>query len=80
MNTKDSMDVTELSREQLVELKQNYLERLADEGTFAEVVGRDYDSPAYYDVAFADDIVPDDVIFHEYEHVSFVPDDFTANI
>lgn len=32
------MDVTELSREQLVELKQNYLCSLADSGDYSEVL------------------------------------------
>lgn len=70
------MDVRDLSREQLVELKQRYLTQLADEGTFAEVVGRDYDSPSYGDLADADEIVPDDVIYRQYEGVNFVKDDF----
>ena len=75
------MDVLELSREQLVELKQNYLEKLADEGSFAEVLDVDYDEPSYSDLANADEIVPDDVIFKNYEGVCFVNDDFfcTAN-
>jgi hypothetical protein len=46
------------------------------EGTFAEVMGVDYDAPSYGDLANADEIVPDDVIFREYEGVCFVPDDF----
>ena len=70
------MDVLELSREQLIELKQDYLEQLANEGTFAEVLDVDYDEPSYWDLANADDIVPDDVIFRQYEGVDFVTDDF----
>ena len=75
------MDVLELSREQLIELKQNYLTQLADEGTFAEVLDVDYNEPSYWDLANADEIVPDDVIFKNYEGVCFVNDDFfcTAN-
>ena len=76
------MDVLELSREQLIELKQNYLEQLADEGSFAEVLDVDYDEPSYLDLANADEIVPDCVIFKNYEDVCFVNDDFfcTANV
>lgn len=70
------MDVHDLSRDQLIELKQNYFTELVNEGTFAEVVGRDYDEPSWWDLANADDIVPDDVIFRNYEGIHFVNDDF----
>ena len=70
------MNVTELSREQLTELKCNYLEQLADDGSFAEVLDVDYNEPSYSDLANADEIVPDDVIFWNYEGVCFVSDDF----
>ena len=70
------MNVTELSRDQLIELKQNYLEQLADEGSYAEVLDVDYNEPSYSDLANADEIVPDCVIFKNYEGVCFVPDDF----
>lgn len=50
--------------------------KLADEGTFAEVMDVDYDAPSYGDLANADEIVPDDVIGREYEGVCFVEDDF----
>ena len=72
------MDVRDLSREQLAQLKGNYLCQLADEGIFAEITGRDYDAPSYYDMAFADEIVPDDVIFEHYEGFSFVEEDFSS--
>lgn len=70
------MSVTELSREQLTELKERYLLQLADEGSFAETLDVDYNHPSYWDIANASDIVPDDVIFENYGHISFVPDDF----
>ena len=75
------MNVLELSREQLTELKQNYLEQLANEGSYAEVLDVDYDEPSYWDLANADEIVPDDVIFRNYEGFCFENDDFfcTAN-
>lgn len=70
------MEVRELSREQLTELKCNYLCQLVNEDRFAEVMGVDYDAPSYWDLANANEIVPDDVVFEEYEGISFVPDDF----
>ena len=71
------MLVTELSREQLVELKERFLVLLADEGIFAEVVQRDYDAPSYDDMANADAIVPDEAVFRELEGVNFTSDDFS---
>ena len=73
------MLVTELSREQLVELKERYLVLLADEGFFAEVVQRDYDAPSYDDMANADAIVPDEAVFREFEGVNFTSDDFSTS-
>ena len=70
------MDVRELSREQLIELKQAYMARLADEGSFAEVMGVDYDEPSIGDLANADEIIPDDVVFREWEGTDFTSDDF----
>lgn len=70
------MDVRDLSREQLIQLKQAYLTDLANEGTFAEVVGRDYDEPSYGDLADADDIVPDEVVFRQWENTNFIEEDF----
>lgn len=76
------MDVRELSKDQMLELKQNYLTKLADEGSYAEVMNCDYNEPSYHDLANADEIVPDDVIFREYEGIHFVMDDFwcTASV
>lgn len=65
------MDVTELSREQLVELKQNYLCSLADSGDYSEVFDVNYIGVSYSDLLNADDIVPDDVIFDNYCGVIF---------
>lgn len=70
------MNVHDLTREYLVQLKERYLIELANEGTFAQVMNVDYDSPSYYDMIHADELVPDDVIFNEYEGVNFVEDDF----
>lgn len=70
------MNVHDLTREQISQLKANYLCRLADEGTFAEILGVDYDEPSWGDLANADTIVPDDVIFEEYADTFFVDEDF----
>ena len=70
------MDVRELTREQLVELKQNYMSELVNEGTFAEVMGRDYDEPSYGDLAEADELITDEFIFEYYAGTDFVNDDF----
>ena len=70
------MTIKDLSKDQLHELKERYLMKLADEGTFAEVMDVDYDAPSYEDLENADEIVPDVVIEREYEDVCFVEDDF----
>lgn len=77
-----TMTIKDLSKDQLHELKERYLMKLADDGTFAEVMDVDYNEPSYGDLANADEIVPDDVIEREYECVLFVEDDFfcAANI
>ena len=74
------MNVHELNREQLTELKQGYLTQLAESGEYAEIMGVDYDEPSWYDMANADAIVPDDVIFRNYDGVDFVPEDFVCSL
>ena len=73
-------DVTELSRAELIELKQNYMYELADCGEFAEVLNREYDEPAYADLADADEIISDKFIFEYYAGIGFVEDDFFCNL
>lgn len=70
------MDVRDLNREQLVHLKVMYMGQLADEGLFAEMFQVDYDEPSYSDLANADELVPDDVVFDHYEGCDFVEEDF----
>ena len=70
------MTIRELNREQLTKVKQRYLIQLADSGEFAEIVGRDYDEPSWDDLARADEIVPDDVVFRNYEGYFFIKEDF----
>ena len=74
------MELKDLSREQLIELKQGYLTELADEGCYAEVMGCDYNEPSYWDYANADEIVPDNLIFDKFEDIHFVPDDFFCTV
>ena len=68
--------VHDLCRECLMELKVVYMMELADNGTFSEVMGTMYGSPSCSDIANADELIPDDVIFEHYAGISFVPDDF----
>jgi hypothetical protein len=70
------MNVRELNREQLKELKERYMIQLADAGEFAEVMGVDYDAPSYGDMANADELVPDEVVFRQWDGVYFVEEDF----
>ena len=70
------MDVTELTRDQLAELKQSYLIELDDEGTLKEIA--DMDCVSWGDLANADEIVPDYVVFHHYDGVLFSEDDFSC--
>ena len=68
--------VHDLCRECLEELKIAYMTELVNEGTFAEVMGVDYDEPSGYDISFADELIPDDVVCEHYAGIGFVPDDF----
>lgn len=70
------MTISELTRDQLIQLKCYYMAELVNEGTFAEVMGRDYDEPSYGDLDDADELIPDDVIFEHYGDFDFVEDDF----
>lgn len=65
------MNVYELTKEQLFALKINYLDKLASEGVFAEVLDTDHGKPTKSDFDRADSIVPDDVIYREYEGYDF---------
>lgn len=58
------MGLDELSRDQIVQLKQNMLE---------EVLGEE---PSWYDLAMADDIVSDEKLEEEYGATHFVEGDF----
>ena len=76
---KESMDVHDLSRDQLIELKQNYMVELANNGEFAEVMGVDYDNPSYEDMADADELISDEDIFRHYGDYTFTEEDFFSS-
>lgn len=54
------MKVTELNREQLVQLKQRLL----------------IENATWTDLDMADEFVPDEAVFHAYKGVDFVEEDF----
>lgn len=62
--------VQDLSEEELLELKYRYRDMLMESGEFEEVFGEDLNP----------EDVPDDVIFRNWEYVSFVEDDFWCNV
>lgn len=72
------MDVHNLPKECVLELKLNYILELDEEGTFGDIVYNDpdYGHPCWGDIADADEIIPDDVVFEHYDGIDFVKDDF----
>lgn len=72
------LTVKDLSREQLIELKQAFMVRLANEGKYGQYFGVDWDAPSYNELACADDIITDMEMYTHYSGISFVPDDFVA--
>ena len=73
------MTVRELSREELIELKENYMIKLSDENRYAERFGVDWNTPSYGELYKADDLVSDDEVFDEYGGVDFTSEDFYCN-
>lgn len=74
------MTVHDLNRDQLIHLKCCYMDELADEGTFREIMGCDCDEPSWGHLANADTIIPDEVIYEHYAGISFVEEDFWCNL
>ena len=62
------MKVNELSREQLTELKQNYLTEICDKRTG--------DGVSYWELANVDELVSDKEVFDFYAGTDFVDEDF----
>lgn len=61
------MNVKELNRNQITQLKQDYITERNDKT----------DTPTYWsDLANADELVSNKEIFENYGHVDFVPEDF----
>ena len=58
------MDVHELNREQLIQLKQRYLCETQDE------------SVSYGELAAADELVTDEQVFNHFAGIEFVEEDF----
>lgn len=71
------MTVRELTRHQLMELKEHYLVQLDDSGELEEVAG--LDSLSYMALANADEIITDEMIFEHYDGIDFVEDDFIVS-
>ena len=64
------MTVQELNQEQYKELCQRYITEFwtdLEEGT---------NSPSYYELACADELVAEDVIYRYYDGINFTEDDF----
>jgi hypothetical protein len=61
------MNAHELNREQLTELKQAYMMDTVD-------------APSYGELAAADELIPDEVIFERYEGTDFVEEDFRSEM
>lgn len=72
------MSIYELSRDQIAELKANYLVELANEGAFSEALGTDYGEPTQGDLMEADRIVPDEVVFGVFAGTEFSEEDFSC--
>ena len=60
------MSVKDLTREQLIELKQRYYTERNENVSYGEL-------------ADIDNLVSDNEIFEEYEHITFVAEDFLCN-
>ena len=66
------MTVRELSHEQYKELCQAYITEFwsdNEDGT---------SSPSYYELACADELVAEDVIYNYYDGINFTDDDFSC--
>ena len=62
------MSLEELTREQIISLKQNMLIEQYDRG--------ECDAPSYGELADADEIVSDSAVREKYAGTEFVPEDF----
>ena len=64
------MTVRELNREQYKELCQDYITR------FWTDFEKETTSPSWGDLAYADELVSEDIIYNYYDGIEFTEDDF----
>ena len=65
------MKVTELTRDELTELKTRY---------YSDLLDKRGESPSYGELAQIDAHVTDEEVYEEYDDVDFVKDDFFCNL
>ena len=65
------MKVTELSRDELTELKTRYYSDLLDQRG---------ETPSYGELSAIDELVTDEEVYQEYADVDFVKEDFFGNM
>ena len=65
------MSVKELTKGQKTELKQRYYDEKIQE--------KENRTISYYEIMIIDDLVSDEEIEKEYDHINFVNDDFFTN-
>ena len=78
------MTLDELNADQIRQLKQDYINKLAEQGQMNEVLydrpeddeDPEKEYPTYNELANADDLVSMDLLRREYEGVDFTEDDF----
>ena len=68
----EAKTVTDLTRKELIELKEFYLAELVNEGEIEE--------PSMWDLANIDEIVSDGTVFEYYHDILFTEDDFFCNL
>ena len=65
------MKVTELTRDELTELKTRY---------YSDLLDRRGETPSYGELSAIDELVTDEEVYQEYADVDFVEEDFFGNI
>ena len=65
------MKVTELTRDELTELKTRYYSDLLDQRG---------ETPSYGELSAIDELVTDEEVYQEYADVDFVEEDFFGNL
>ena len=65
------MKVTELTRDELTELKTRY---------YSDLLDKRGETPSYGELAQIDELVTDEEVYEEYDDVDFVKDDFFCNL